>query len=65
MAVKVACINNKINCTHDKGLKPNNIIRESGFHFNEHIFNTCVDNVDLYGYFQSEKYLQPIEYYVK
>ena len=36
-------------------------VEESGFHFDEHLFNTCKDNVDLYGYFQSEKYFKHIE----
>ena len=36
-------------------------IEESGYHFDENIFNNCPDNVDLYGYFQSEKYFKHIE----
>ena len=39
----------------------NPIIQESGFHFDENIFNNCPDNVDLLGYFQSEKYFKHIE----
>jgi len=37
------------------------IVQESGFHFDENIFNNCPDNVDLLGYFQSEKYFKHIE----
>ena len=36
-------------------------VEESGYHFDENIFNNCPDNVDLYGYFQSEKYFKHIE----
>jgi len=31
------------------------------FHFNEQLFNECPDNVNLDGYFQSEKYFKNIE----
>ena len=36
-------------------------INENGFRFNWNIFNTCSDNVNLFGYFQSEKYFKHIE----
>ena len=36
-------------------------VEESGYHFDENIFNNCPDDVDLYGYFQSEKYFKHIE----
>lgn len=36
-------------------------IEESTYHFDENIFNNCPDNVDLYGYFQTEKYFKHIE----
>lgn len=39
----------------------NPIVQESGFDFDENIFNNCPDNVDLLGYFQSEKYFKHIE----
>lgn len=39
----------------------NPLVQESGFHFDENIFNNCPDNVDLFGYFQSEKYFKHIE----
>ena len=31
------------------------------FHFNKELFNTCPDNVNLDGYFQSEKYFKNVE----
>ena len=34
---------------------------EGGHNFNEALFNTCPDNVTLYGYFQTEKYFKHIE----
>jgi hypothetical protein len=40
-------------------------IEESGYHFDENIFNNCPDNVDLFGYFQTEKYFQNIESQIK
>jgi len=46
---------------YDKFLGSNKIVKESGFHFDGTLFNTCDDNVDLYGYFQSEKYFKHIE----
>jgi hypothetical protein len=39
----------------------NPVVQESGFHFDENIFNNCPDDVDLLGYFQSEKYFKHIE----
>jgi hypothetical protein len=42
-------------------LSNNRIIQESAYHFDEDLFNTCEDDVDLYGYFQSEKYFKHIE----
>ena len=36
-------------------------VEESGYHFDQYLFNNCPDNVDLYGYFQSEKYFKHIE----
>ena len=34
---------------------------EGSFTFDEDLFNNCPDNVNLYGYFQSEKYFEHIE----
>lgn len=46
---------------YPQGIPDNTIIKESGFHFDEDLFNTCNDDADLYGYFQSEKYFKHIE----
>ena len=35
--------------------------QEGSFTFDEDLFNNCPDNVNLYGYFQSEKYFKHIE----
>jgi hypothetical protein len=45
----------------NKDIIINPIVQESGFHFDENIFNNCPDKVDLLGYFQSEKYFKQIE----
>jgi hypothetical protein len=39
----------------------NQVIAEGCFHFDENIFNNVDDSVDLFGYFQSEKYFKHIE----
>jgi len=36
-------------------------VQESGFHFDENLFNNCPDWINLVGYFQSEKYFKNIE----
>ena len=36
-------------------------VRHSGFEFDAHLFNTCLSNADLLGYFQSERYFKHIE----
>jgi hypothetical protein len=46
---------------YNQYLEPNRMVKEAGFHFDEYLFNNCDDNVDLYGYFQSEKYFKHIE----
>lgn len=38
-----------------------NAIQESGFDFDQNIFNNCPDNVNIVGYFQTEKYFKHIE----
>lgn len=56
-----------------KNLKKENIkklfnvkqIRESGFNFDLNLFESCPDNVDIFGYFQTEKYFSHIENKVK
>ena len=35
-------------------------VQEEHFHFNQKLFDTCPDNVSLYGFFQSEKYFQNV-----
>lgn len=35
--------------------------KESSFTFDQDLFDTCEDNINLYGYFQSEKYFKHIE----
>jgi len=35
--------------------------QESSFRYDDNLVNTCPDNVNLYGYFQSEKYFNHIE----
>lgn len=44
-----------------ESITSNQIIQECGYEFDENIFNSCPDNVDLFGYFQSEKYFKHIE----
>jgi len=36
-------------------------IQERTHHFDEELYNTCPDNIDLLGYFQTEKYFKDIE----
>lgn len=43
------------------GITRNKVRQESGFHFDDVLFNSCPDNVDLFGYYQSEKYFSHIE----
>lgn len=37
------------------------VVKESGYHFDKELFDSCEDGVDLFGYFQSEKYFKNIE----
>lgn len=48
-----------------QGTQSVSIVKESGFAFDQNLFDTCADNVDLYGYFQSEKYFEHIKDEVK
>ena len=43
------------------GLFQQNILHERMHTFDGELFNTCPDNVDLFGYYQSEKYFKHIE----
>jgi len=36
------------------------VVQEEHFHFNEKLYNKCPDNIDLFGYFQTEKYFSEI-----
>jgi len=45
----------------NKFLKSNKVVEESAYRFDEYLFNNCEDNIDLCGYFQSEKYFKHIE----
>ena len=47
--------NNKI------ALTSNQIIQENSFNFDENLFLNCPDNIDIVGYYQSEKYFKHIE----
>jgi len=49
------------NCQEkNQGEQSKQMISWREFHFNEKIFNECPDNVDIDGYFQSEKYFKHI-----
>jgi len=47
--------------SYNQGIPTNSIVEESGFNFDVGLFNNCADDVDLFGYFQSEKYFKNIE----
>lgn len=51
----------KLNSIKNKGFLNGDLIEESFFHFDENLFNNCPDNVNLSGYFQSEKYFENVE----
>lgn len=38
-----------------------NIVNETSFQYSQNLFDNCPDNVDLYGFFQTEKYFQHIK----
>ena len=46
---------------NDVRLTQNQIITERMHTFDEELFNNCNDNIDLLGYFQTEKYFKHIE----
>ena len=37
------------------------VVQEKGFEFDQELFDNCPDNINLYGYFQTEKYFKHIE----
>jgi hypothetical protein len=43
------------------GLGPGRTVENELFHFNENLYKNCPDNVNLNGYFQTEKYFTDIE----
>lgn len=45
----------------DRKLTDNTTIEELSFSLDENIWNNCPDNVNLFGYFQTEKYFKHIE----
>ena len=59
-------LSNIHNCFKLQSCKNFNILKtssvfESSFSFDKELFDSCSDNVNLYGYFQSEKYFKHIE----
>jgi hypothetical protein len=58
-------IHNTFNIFAETGLPNNKIIQEQGFDFDEKLFNECENNIDLLGYFQSERYFKHIEKDIK
>ena len=43
------------------GIVNGNTVSETGYEFDEDLFNTCPDNVNLDGYYQTEKYFKHAE----
>lgn len=55
-------IHNTFNISYVKtNITNNKIIQERYYNFDKILFNDCEDNMDLYGYFQSEKYFNHIK----
>ena len=50
-----------IHTRNDVRLTQNRIIQERMYAFDEELFNNCSDNIDLLGYYQTEKYFKHIE----
>jgi hypothetical protein len=40
-------------------------VEEKKFTFDENLFNSCSDNINLYGFFQTEKYFKHIEHKIR
>jgi len=51
----------KVEDSNNNALQEANIFWERSHSFDEDLFNNCPDNVDLVGYFQTEKYFKHIE----
>jgi hypothetical protein len=50
----------KLNHIQTGFISGDSYITENHYHFDQNIFETCPDNISLYGFFQSEKYFQHI-----
>jgi hypothetical protein len=46
---------------NEVGLTQNKILQERMHTFDEELFNNCPDNIDLFGYYQTDKYFNHIE----
>jgi tetratricopeptide (TPR) repeat protein len=46
---------------NEVGLTQNKILQERTHTFDEELFDNCPDNIDLFGYYQTEKYFKHIE----
>ena len=44
----------------NRGMIDAQYVQENQFHFNQELFDTCPDNVSIYGFFQTEKYFSHI-----
>jgi hypothetical protein len=51
----------KLKSLKNIGVINSSTIEESHFHFDENLFNFCPDNINLMGYFQTEKYFKHIK----
>jgi hypothetical protein len=51
----------KIESKNNISLTRNSILPEKQHHFDEELFKKCPDNIDLFGYYQTEKYFKHIE----
>jgi len=51
----------KLEESNNIGISNNRIIAERQHHFDEELFDQCPDNIDLFGYYQTEKYFKHIE----
>ena len=55
---------NNINCNNIK-ITQNPMLQERMHEFDEELFRSCPDNVDLFGYYQSPKYFEHIKDEIK
>lgn len=52
---------NRVEQNNNKSIQQTNVLWERRHDFDEELFNNCPDNIDLVGYFQTEKYFKHIE----